>query len=100
MKKFLLLIALGLLLAGCGEAAAPLLVPTHSSMPPTYTTESPATPIPSPAATHVPAPTATATQAPTATPVAKVTHGKPQLGGLFSDFYGKYGTPKIRPDRS
>jgi hypothetical protein len=94
MKRFILLVAFGLLLAGCGETAAPSSVPTHSSMPPTYTTESPATPIPSPAATHVPVPTATAT------PVAKVTHGKPQIGGLFSDFYGKYGTPKIRPDSS
>lgn len=29
------------------------------------------------------------------TPTSGVTHGTPQLGGLFSDFYGKYGTPFI-----
>jgi hypothetical protein len=57
MKRFFLLVVLSLLLAGCGEAVAPPPVPTHQSMSLTYTTESPATPIP-----------LKPTQAPTATP--------------------------------
>lgn len=58
MKRTLLIVALSLLLAGCGEVVAPVAtppttVPTLPYNPPTYTTDTPPTPIPSPTATPV-----------------------------------------------
>lgn len=47
--------------------------------------------------------TATSTRKPTPTPVynlPSVTHGRPRLGGPFSDFVGKYGTPTPQGDAS
>lgn len=45
--------------------------------------------------------TTPATQKPTPTPtppLSSITHGKPRLGGLFSDFVGTYGTPTPQGD--
>ncbi len=83
MKKVLMVIALSLLLSGCGEVVAPAATPTptlgNGTCNPAPCSQEGTTPAPE-------TPTATAT------PQA-VTHGRPQIGGLFSDFYGKYGTP-------
>jgi len=92
MKKLLLLIALSVLLAGCGETAAPVAtppspVPTHQSMSPTYTTENPNTPIPY---THTPL---KPTQAPTVTsPWHVVQH--------FTSTVDFFGSPQYNPDRA
>ena len=72
MKRCILLVAFGLLLAGCGETVAPPSVLTHSSMPPTYTTESPATPIP-----------LKPTQAPTDTPTPQALSVKQKIANAI-----------------
>src|SRR5258708_30735114 len=85
MKKFMLIILLSLLLAGCGEVVAPVATPTptlgNGTCNPAPCSQEGTTPTPE-------TPTAIAT----ATPQA-VTHGSPQIGGPLSDFYGKYGKP-------
>ncbi len=90
MKNFMLLVAFSLLLAGCGEVVAPAATPTPTLGNGTCN------PVPCSQEGTTPAPE---TPTATATPQA-VTHGRPQIGGLFSDFYGKYGTPKILPTAS
>src|SRR5260370_5170981 len=90
MQNFMLLVALSLLLAGCGEVVAPAATPTPTLGNGTCN------PVPCSQEGTTPAPE---TPTATATPQA-VTHGRPQIGGLFSDFYGKYGTPKILPTAS
>ncbi len=85
MKKCIALVALSLLLAGCGEVVAPVATPTptlgNGTCNPAPCSQEGTTPTPE-------TPTAIAT----ATPQA-VTHGSPQIGGPLSDFYGKYGKP-------
>jgi len=56
LKRILLILALALLLAGCGESVAPVATlspaPTMAYNPPTSTTDTPATPVPTTTPDH------------------------------------------------
>lgn len=73
------------------------VVATSTSQPSSFAT--PTTPV---TPTVVPTQaTTTPIQRPTPTPtppLSDVTHGRPHLGGLFSDFVGAYGTPTPQGD--
>lgn len=64
------------------SASTPLATPTTGTP-----TQIPATPTPVQKPTPTPTP-----------PLSNVTHGRPHLGGLFSDFVGAYGTPIAQGD--
>lgn len=48
-----------------------------------------------PARTPVSTQQATPPTKPTTQPISAITHGKPQLAGPISDFFGKYGKPSV-----
>ncbi len=91
MKKLLLIVALSLFLAGCGEAVAPVATPSPTAMP--------TAPLPTATIALVPTaiPTATFTPFPTPMPTAIVPTQPPNvpavLGSPIQAFFDKFGQP-------
>ncbi len=91
MKKLLLIVALSLFLAGCGEAVVPVATPSPTAMP--------TAPIPTATIAPVPTaiPTATFTPFPTPIPTAIVQTQPPNvpavLGSPIKAFITRFGQP-------
>jgi len=101
---WIILWVLAVLVLGCVGLVAIARTASQTSTPP-VATQAPAgntpqtanTPVPTTAPTPIPAtPTLVPTKMPTPTPQTSTfpaTHGRPHIGGPFSDFVGKYGQP-------